>query len=107
MGEVFELPEPGRPDVEALVRDLAVRGWDSDRIGAHALERQGAGLPWPHAPSGAVREGLGPAQFQAALTTARDRLGLAALGTRPPSRRTALTADELRLVAEVPPHHGT
>ena len=40
-----------------------------------------------------------------AVGRVRVELGLDALAARPPSGRTALTPDERRLLAEVPPHH--
>ncbi len=105
-GEELDLPESGRPDVAALIGDLAGLGWPARRIADHAREVVAAELPWPHPVGAAVRAGCGPAQFAAALTAARAQLGLVTLETRAPSGRRTLTADEQRLLREVPPHHG-
>lgn len=107
VGEALQLPEPGGPAVPELLKDLADRGWDAQAIATHAAARQSDGLPWPHPPSPGLRDGIGAAQFHAALLSAREQLGLVAPQTRPPSRRTQLTPDEVRLRREVPPHHGT
>ena len=52
-----------------------------------------------------LAEGLGAAQRSAAVAELRRRL----VGERPPGpvvRQRALTADERRLLDDVPPHHG-
>jgi len=94
-----------RPDAPQLARDLAAAGWPPPSIAEHARARLAAGEPWPHPIPDALRAGLGAAQLQAALGRVRDDLGLAALEHRRPSRRSVLTADERRLLADVPPHH--
>lgn len=99
------LTETGRADPSGVVEELAALGWTPERIGAHAREAVGAELPWPHPVPEELRRGCGPAQLQAAVTMARELLGLVTLEVRPPSRRHRLTADERRLLAEVPPHH--
>lgn len=106
-GVVFDLPEPGEPQPSELVAELATRGWDADAIVAEVRRCAEAGLPWPHPIEPRLRAGLGWAQLQAALTATRHLLGVQALVTRPKSARTRLTADEVRLMREVPPHHGT
>lgn len=106
-GVVVDLPEPGEPQPGELVAELATRGWDADAIVAEVRRCAEDGLPWPHPIEPGLRAGLGWAQLQAALTATRHLLGVQALVTRPPSARTRLTADEVRLMREVPPHHGT
>lgn len=93
------------PDPATLVAELAERGWDAERIAAHARDVPGT-EPWPHPVPDALRAGLGAAQLHAAIGQARGRLGLEVLTVLPPSRRSRLTADERRLLGEVPPHHG-
>jgi hypothetical protein len=93
-------------DSRGLLAALAERGWPPASICAHAEATWAAGQPWPHPPDAATLSGLDAARWQAALTDLRHRLGLDVIA-RPPSRRTSLTADERRLMAEVPPHHGT
>jgi len=102
-----ELPveETGRADPEATVAALAGLGWTADRIGTHAREVVATEQPWPHPVPQALRSDCGPAQFHAAVARARQLLDLTTLEVRTPSRRTVLTADERRLLAEVPPHH--
>lgn len=107
VGEQLEVDEPGRPDPDALAEALVARGWTGDRIAAHAQARLAAGLPWPHPVAVALRQGCGAAQLQAALGATRVALGIATLVTRNPSVRTRLTPDEVRLLREVPPHHGS
>ncbi len=106
VGQQVELAEPGSPDPEQLVRDLAARGWPAERIREHAVEVVHAEQPWPHQIPPELRAGTGAAQLFAALGRTRALLGLVALETRAPSARTRLDADELRLMREVPPHHG-
>ena len=105
VGEELVLPEPGRPDVGALLPDLAAAGWPADRIAEHARARALAEQAWPHPVPSALRAGCGAAQFHAAVATARAELGLTSLVTRAPSRRTRLDADEQRLLRDVPPHY--
>ena len=95
----------GGPDVQQLTATLADAGWTPDRVRAHALATLADGDVWPHPVDRADLDELGPARFFSALTELRKLLGVWTLETRPPSRRTTLTADERRLLAEVPPHH--
>jgi hypothetical protein len=97
--------ETGQADPAAALAELASLGWTAERVGAHAREVVAAERPWPHPVPAELRQGCGPAQLQAAVTRARELLGLVTLEVRPPSRRHRLTADEKRLLAEVPPHH--
>ena len=54
-----------------------------------------------------LRAGLGAAQFAAALSGLRAALDLEPPPRTVPSPGRPLTADERRLLADVPPHHGT
>jgi hypothetical protein len=99
--------EPGNPDPAQLADALAQAGWPAGRIGDHARAELSAERVWPHPVPAELRAGCGAAQFAAALGRARELLDLATLETRPPSTRTKLNADELRLMREVPPHHGS
>ena len=100
-GEELDLPTSSAPNPGALLAQLADAGWARVRIAEHAHAASG----WPHPVPDALRAGLGAAQLFAALGRAREELGVAVLDPRPPSGRTALTADERRLLADVPPHH--
>jgi len=106
-GDDLALDEPGRPEPEALVEALAGAGWSADRIGSHARALLAEEGVWPHPVPSALRAGCGAAQLAAALGRTRALLGLITLETRAPSTRTRLNADELRLMREVPPHHGS
>ncbi|MDR1266254.1 MAG: hypothetical protein LBK42_12025 [Propionibacteriaceae bacterium] len=100
-GAVTALPKVGSPG--AVLAALAELGWDRAAIAGHARAVTAAGRPWPHpAPEASAR--FGPARWQAALDESRRLLGLETV-VRPPSRRSTLTADERRLLAERPPHH--
>ncbi|MFT4109308.1 hypothetical protein, partial [Propionicimonas sp.] len=47
-GVELPLPEPGQPDVAALVDDLARAGWPAERIAGHARAEAAADHAWPH-----------------------------------------------------------
>lgn len=106
-GADLALAETGHPETELLIEVLADAGWSAERIGEHARTELAAERVWPHPVPAALRAGCGAAQLAAALGRARELLGLATLETRAPSTRTKLNADELRLLREKPPHHGS
>ena len=105
VGEELALDEPGVPDPPRLVAELTVAGWDAGRIAEHALTLIEAEQPWPHRIPSALRAGCGAAQLAAALGRTRALLDVVTLETRAPSGRTALNADEQRLLRDVPPHY--
>jgi len=105
VGAELSLDENGAADPDAVVAGLAGLGWTAERVGAHAREVVASEQPWPHPVPEQLRAGCGPAQLHAAVARTRELLGLTTLEVRTPSRRTRLTADEKRLLAEVPPHH--
>ena len=106
VGEQLPLEDVDTPDPDALRAALARAGWDVGRLAAHVNDVRRSGAPWPHPVPDALRAGLGAAQLHAALSRVRGDLGLDAVVLRPPSRRATLDADERRLLADVPPHHG-
>jgi hypothetical protein len=61
----------------------------------------------PHRVPPELAEGIGPAQFWAAVTELRRHLDREARPPVPVIADRALSADELRLLREVPPHHGS
>ena len=106
-GVEIDLPSTDRPDVGVLVAALAEHGWTAERVAEHARTTVAAEQPWPHPVPSGLRAGCGAAQFHAVLNRARLALDLVVLETRPPSTRRRLNADEVRLLREVPPHHGS
>ncbi len=80
-----ELGEQEAPDLDAVVEALVGRP-----RGAYAVPDD-------------LREGIGAAQLAALLTALRARL---ATQPRPVLADRAPDADERRLLADVPPHHG-
>jgi hypothetical protein len=80
-----ELAEQDAPDLDTVVAALAA----SPR-GAHPVPAD-------------LLEGIGAAQFAAVLAELRTRLASQA---RPVLAERAPDADERRLLADVPPHHG-
>ncbi|SDS33172.1 hypothetical protein [Microlunatus soli] len=94
-----------RPDLAAVGDQLAARTGGLEQLRADVRARRAAGRPWPYPIPDDLRRGLGAAQLLAALAELRRRLLLdeperAVLSNRAPD------ADERRLLADVPPHHG-
>jgi hypothetical protein len=90
-----DLGRQARPDLEALVEFLR------SRLGADV---DPAELTRPHPLPVDLAEGLGAAQLAAAAAELRRRLSGPPPAVVADSR--ALTADERRLLQDVPPHHG-
>ena len=101
VGERVELPDVA-PEAHAVLDALEGAGWGAEAIRTIAYDRSTAEEPWPF-PVGRDVVAAGPAQWYALLREARMLLGLDG-EVRPPSTRTALSADERRLLADVPPH---
>jgi len=96
-------PEPRRLDVDSVLAALG----GIDEVREHAEQVIGAHQPWPHRVPEDLRTGLGMAQWSALMILLETRVH-PARGTGappvPPSR--ALTPAEVRLMRDVPPHHG-
>jgi hypothetical protein len=96
------LPDLGlqeRADVDALAAELRQRAADGE---LQLLDNaSAASVPAD------LRTRLGAAQFAAALAGLRTALDLNRTPRTAPGSGRPLTADERRLQAEVPPHHGT
>lgn len=97
-----ERVDAGGSDVHAA---LVQSGWDRAAIHGHAQAVIAAGGVWPHPVPDDLRLRLGSARLLAAVQQAQSELGLFGRPTGPAPRR-ALTADERRLLQDVPPHHG-
>lgn len=98
-GTRIALPEASRWGAATLVSDLAGAGWSRERIAQVAS----AATTWPFSVD--PTDGIGAAQLAAAVQQVRSELGLAGLTAPVVSTRTDLTADERRLLADVPPHY--
>lgn len=98
---VCALPEPGQPRIETLIADLG--GADAVRAAVRAAPPANS---WPHPVPAELRDGLGAAQLAAAWTALLAALGPLTTDARPVVTDRALTAEERRLLADRPPHHG-
>lgn len=85
---------------------LADAGWSYDRVRAHAEAVLAAGEVWPHPVPEDLRAPVGAARLLAVLQQVQGDLGLFGRAAAPAPRRP-LTADERRLLNDVPPHHGS
>ncbi|MDR0847895.1 MAG: hypothetical protein LBN10_02435 [Propionibacteriaceae bacterium] len=92
-------------DVDEILNALAEAGWPPERIRDHAAQTRDADEIWPHPLDLDTIRTIGPAQWHALLGAALSTLGLDVSPQRP-TNRTTLTADERRLLQDVPPHHG-
>jgi hypothetical protein len=101
VGEPISLPETAA-DARVVLAALAQQGWPSPRIVALAQARSEAEEVWPF-PVPREVVAAGPAQWYALVGEARMVLGLDGV-VQPQPTRTALTADERRLLSDVPPH---
>jgi hypothetical protein len=95
------LTEPGAPRVAELFAELG----GVEAVRAAVLEARASG-PWPHRVPDELRRGLGPAQLAAAWRATLTALGPLTADARPVVTDRALTADDRRLLADRPPHHG-
>ncbi|GAB3742436.1 hypothetical protein [Microlunatus parietis] len=95
-------PAPTGPAIRP--EDLIGQLGGTERVRAHAAAVRAAGEPWPHPVPPELRSGLGAAQLHAAIERARQQIDPPP--SRPVRRAAAPDADDLRLLREVPPHHG-
>lgn len=107
-GEQWDgLAEQSAPDLEELAALIEARcPGGLPRLRETVVRRRSAGAPWPYPVPAELRAGLGAAQWLAALTALRRLLGLDPAAARPVLSSRAPDADERRLLADVPPHHG-
>ena len=98
---VRELVEPGAPRVDQLLDELG----GAAAVRAQVVVARAAG-PWPYEVPVELRAGLGAAQYAAAWRGLIGALGPLTTNARPVVTDRALTADERRLIADRPPHHG-
>ena len=88
-----------------IVAGLAGMGWDAQAVRRQAEQAWADELAWPHPVPPHSLDAIGAARWYALLAQVRSALGVEAIHL-PPSRRTTLTADEKRLLDDLPPHHG-
>jgi hypothetical protein len=101
VGESVDLPDTP-PDTRSVLDALERAGWPEARIVTIARARFEAEEAWPF-PVAREVVAAGPARWYALVGEARTLLGLDGV-VQPQPTRTALTADERRLLSDVPPH---
>jgi hypothetical protein len=102
----FALTGEVREDLAAR-DDLDVAGV-VDLLGGPAAiaEHRRSSAAWPHPVPIELRQGVGPAQLQALLSDVLSRLRTAETSASAVVSTRPLSAEELRLSRDVPPHHG-
>ena len=100
---IRDLTEPGAPRLDVLLAELGGRETVRDR----AIAARTGDPDWPYEVPAELRVGLGAAQYAAAWTALVSALGPLTANARPVVTDRALTADERRLLADRPPHHGS
>lgn len=104
-GQVAGAPTPGGPPTPRQVAEaLTAAGWDRQRLADLVRERQTAEVPWPFPVAAEQRPGIGAAQFVSVLRQVTDHLDVHSWQHTGPAPDRPLTADERRLLADVPPH---
>jgi hypothetical protein len=101
-----DLGRQSRPDLPALAAEITRRMGGIEELRAEVRKWLDAGGPWPYPVPDDLREGLGAAQWLAALTGLRQRLELDPQPSRPVITDRAPDTAERRLLEDVPPHHG-
>ncbi len=91
-------------DPRRIMEHLASLGVDAASVAAVQQERRAASLPWPFPLPEDVAVNS-PAQLKAVLDAVRTELGVGGPSPVVAVKRRP-SADELRLIQEVPPHHG-
>ncbi|MFX4273627.1 hypothetical protein ACQBAR_04160 [Propionibacteriaceae bacterium Y1685] len=101
--DVVGTGEQDSPDLAAVVALLEPY---VDEIVAVRHQAANDERPWPVPLPDALSDGLPRAQFAGALHGVRSRLGLLGPATVVTNRRTPPSAEDLRLLADRPPHWG-
>lgn len=96
----------GSVDAEALAGELALLGWDAERLHQLRSERMAAQQAWPFVVDVEVQRAFGFARFAARLAQLRELLGASGKVEVPPAPTRPMNADERRLAADRPPHWG-
>lgn len=103
VGEDLDLGLQERPEVDVMLDAMGCLGWTCAAIAHHVVQMRADETAWPHHVPAALRDGLGAAQFHAAVLKAREALDLEE--HRVPPSGAKLTEADRRLLADVPPHH--
>ena len=104
-GEDFDLGEQDKPDIGVALTQLAQAGWDAGRVEELRQQRHAIHQPWPIPVPAVERGDISAATLVALVSQAIAQLGIGR-GKRLARADRPLTADEARLVSQVPPHHG-
>ncbi|MDR0837779.1 MAG: hypothetical protein LBM94_06230 [Propionibacteriaceae bacterium] len=104
-GEVLTPPmNVSAQSAAEFVAWLADVGWDMSRLRAQRAQTTSAGKAWPYPVAAAERSQVGAAQWFAILRGVVAASGVNEL-SGPINSSAPPTAADLRLLAEVPPHH--
>lgn len=105
-GEQIEASASGPVHGSDAAAWLLEHGWPPERVQQHRHDMVDQEVLWPHAlPADLLGRGTA-AQFHALLEECRTLLGVSGAVSRMRPAETHLTPDDLRLIAELPPHHG-
>ena len=91
---------------QELLAELAAQGWDSSRIREARRECRALGRRWPvELPDERIRA-VGFARFQAWMAECIRLLGIDSVDAGVRDAHMPLDAEDRRLLADRPPHHG-
>ncbi|MGL5406633.1 MAG: hypothetical protein ACRDAX_07625 [Propionibacteriaceae bacterium] len=105
-GEDIDLGEQEKPDIVLALAQLAQVGWDTARIAELRKQCRVSQQPWPIPVPASARGDISAATWLALVSQAIAQLGITDRAQYARVDRP-LTADEQRLVSQVPPHHGS
>lgn len=95
--------KPDPAEIAQLIRDC---GFDGEKLAELKKTAEDNGEKWPISLPSSVGRKFGFSQLAALIRAVRAQLGLSGVYVEQKSRSTTIGADELRLMAELPPHFG-